>query len=150
MPCTELRRDLQVPKDKIDCFDNSTVAKEGGKRFAFQNTDNKSVCRVRIDNCLITGSEKRCDFLFKVVELGKYYLVELKGVKIDEGVEQIINTFDIVNKRINTSPHNFSGIIVSSGVPKAAHQKFRKLQEKHYREKKLMIRKTHFQHIEKI
>jgi hypothetical protein len=150
MPCTELRTVLDATEDKTECFDNSTVAKEGGKKFSFNNTSNKSICRVKVDNCLITGQQRRCDYLFKVVELSKYYLVELKGVNIDEGVEQIISTFEFVNKKIKASSEAYSGIIVSSSVPNAAQQKFRRLQEKHYREKKLMIRKTHFQHIERI
>ncbi len=150
MPCTELRSVLQISDDKINCFNNSTVANEVGKRFAFNNTSNKSICRVRIDDCLITGPRKKCDFLFKVVELGKYYLVELKVVKINEGVEQIISTFDIINEKIGAPPEAYSGIIVSSSVPRAADLKFRKLLEKYYREKKLMIKKTQFRHIEKI
>ena len=149
MSCIELLIVLEA-ESKDNCFDNSPVAKEGGKRFAFYNSSNKTICRVRVDNCLITDQQKKCDFLFKIFEPGKYYLVELKGVNISEGVQQIINTFDIVNRKINTVPENYLGIIVSSSVPSAAQQKFRKLQEKCYRDKKLLIKKTHFQHIERI
>ena len=149
MSCIELKLILEA-KDKDDCFDNSSVAKEGGKRFAFNNISNKIICRVKVDNCLITDQQRKCDFLFKIFETGKYYLVELKGINIQQGVQQIINTFNIVNEKIKAIPQDYSGIIVSSSVPLAAQQKFRKLQEKCYREKKLLIRKTHFQHIERI
>lgn len=150
MSCIEFKEILKAEEKDDKCFDNSPVAKEGGKRFAFNNTTNKTICRVKIDNCLITDQQKKCDFLFKVIESGKYYLIELKGVNIDEGVEQIVSTFDTVNRKIKAIPQDYAGIIVSSSVPSSAQQKFRKLQEKCYREKKLLIRKTHFQHTEKI
>jgi hypothetical protein len=149
MPCVELKKTLQA-ENKNDCFDNSHVAKEHGKRFSFNNTTNKSICRVRIDNCFITGLEKRCDFFFKIETPVKYYLVELKGVKVDEGIKQIISTYENVNSKIKALPQDYTGVIVSSSVPKATDQRFRKLQDKCLREKKLKIRKTHLQHIEPI
>jgi hypothetical protein len=149
MCCAELKMLLEA-NDKDDCFDHSHAAHEGGKRFVFTNTGDKIICRVRVDDCLITGHEKRCDFLFKICELEKYYLVEFKGVKVEDGVGQIINTYTIVNKKIKTLPQNYSGIIVSSSVPAATQQRFRQLQEKCYREKGFRIRKTHWQHEEPI
>ena len=93
MPCSGLKKTLQA-ENKNECFDNSHVAKEHGKRFSFNNKTNKSICRVKVDNCLITGSEKKCDFFFKIEKPIKYYLVELKGVKVDDGIEQIISTYE--------------------------------------------------------
>ena len=149
MSCLDLRNKLQA-EDRKDCFDASPVAKEGGKRFAFANAGKKTICRVKVDNCLIKDTQKKCDFLFKVLELEKYYLVELKGVNIDDGVKQIISTYKAVNEKIKAAPQSYSGIIVSSSIPSSAHQRFRKLQEKCYRDTKLMIKKTHIEHIERI
>jgi len=47
-------------------------------------------------------------------------------------------------------PKNIKGVIVSSSVPSATEQRFRKLQERCFREKRLKIIKTHIQHTEKI
>jgi hypothetical protein len=149
MSCFELRSTLEAD-GKNDCFDNSPVAKEGGKRFAFANTSRKTICRVRVDNCLIADNQKKCDFLFKVLEVEKYYLVELKGVNVEDGIQQIISTYNIVNRKIKASPDNFNGIIVSSSIPASAHQRFRKLQEKCYRDTKILIKKKHIEHIEPI
>lgn len=64
-------------------------------------------------------------------------------------VEQIISTYDIIESKIRTSPLNYLGIIVSSAVPKAANQKFKNLQDKIYRDKKVMIKKkqVHYEEI---
>lgn len=149
MCCAELKVVLAAADDAI-CFDHSHAAHEGGKRFVFVHAGDKSICRVKVDGCLITGSEKRCDYLFKVCEAERYYLVEFKGVRIEDGVEQIVNTYTIINKKIRTAPKHYSGIIVSSSVPSATQQRFRKLQEDCYRKLKLKIRKTHRQHEERI
>lgn len=129
-------------KKKSACFDNSTVAKEKGKEFRLQNKSKKTVCRVHIDSCLIQDKRsKRCDYLFKVCETEHYFLVELKGGEVDKAIEQIISTFDFISKKLKLSPEHYEGIIVSSGIPRAAEQKFRTLKEKCFREKKLRIQK---------
>ena len=133
------------------CFSNATSAWENGKRFLIVNPQNKTVCRVQVDNCLITSQVvKKCDFLFHVHQDDNYYLVELKGTSIDVAVEQIVSTFDIVNRKIKTSADNYTGIIVSSAVPKSANQKFKNLQDKVYRDKKLMIKRKQQQYEERI
>jgi hypothetical protein len=150
MSCIELQKLLEEP-DKDDCFSRSSSAKENGKKFIFENKSNKTICRVRVDDCLITSKEvKKCDFLFKVNENNKYYLIELKGIAVIDAVAQIINTFEIVNIKVRTMPENYKGISVSSSVPSATEQKFRMLQDKCYREKHLRITKTHIQHTERV
>jgi hypothetical protein len=148
MSCVDLQKVLNIP-GKDDCFSKSSSAKEKGKKFIFQNLLNKSICRVKIDDCLITNPElKKCDFLFKVLENNKYYLVELKGVAVIDAVAQILSTYHIINIKIQTKPENYKGIVVSSSVPSATEQRFRRLQDKCYRENRLAITKTHVLHSE--
>lgn len=129
-------------KKKAACFDDSTVAKEKGKEFRLHNKSKKTVCRVRIDDCLIKDKRsKRCDYLFKICETEHYFLVELKGGEVDEAIKQIISTFDFINKKLKLAPEHFEGVVVSSSIPRAAEQKFRALKEKCFREKKLRIQK---------
>jgi hypothetical protein len=150
MPCTILQQLLAAP-DKNACFSLSSSAQEHGKKFRFDNQSGKAICRVKVDGCLITSQEtKKCDYLFSVSEGNKYYLIELKGVAVDDAVVQIIRTFDIVNSKIKAEPEHYKGIIVSSAVPSATEQRFRRLQDKCYREKRLKITKTHIQHIERV
>lgn len=131
-----------------NCFSNASSAIENGKKFVFRNPTNKTVCRVRVDNCLITDkSIKKCDYLFQIDS--KFYLVELKGQSIDNAVAQILSTYNNVNKKIKAPASDYSGIIVSSAVPKTADQKFKNLQEKVYRDRKLMIKRKQF-HYEEI
>ncbi len=150
MSCSELQKVLET-NNKENCFSESTSAMENGKKFSFENKSKKSVCRAKIDHCLITSIEvKKCDFLFMVKENNKYYLVELKGTRAIEAAQQIISTYKIVNLKINTIPENYKGIIVSSSVPAGTEQRFRQMQSKWYRDYRLRITKTHFHHTEKI
>lgn len=148
MGCEDLRTILN---GDAACFSNATSAIENGKKFAFNNPTNKTVCRVRVDDCLITDKTvKKCDFLFEIHEDKRYYLVELKGKAIDTAIAQIESTFNIVNSRIKASAQDYTGIIVSSAVPKAADQKFKNLQDKLYRDKKLLVKRRQFQFEERI
>ena len=126
--------------DKAECFDNSTTAKEKGKEFRLENKSKKTICRVKVDGCLIDDKRtKRCDYLFRICETEKYFLVELKGnSSLSDAVIQISRTFDFINERLKLSPQYFEGVIVASKVPRA-NLKFRKVQEKCYRDKKLKI-----------
>lgn len=133
-----------------NCFSNASSAIENGKKFILRNPSNKTVCRVRVDDCLITDKTiKKCDYLFQV-NSSKFYLVELKGKSIDDAVAQILSTYDNVNKKIKAQASDYNGIVVSSAVPKAADQKFKNLQEKIYRDKKLMIKRKQFHYEETV
>ncbi|QNL48140.1 hypothetical protein H8S90_15155 [Olivibacter sp. SDN3] len=146
MTCDNLKTIL---KGEDQCFSNACSAIENGKKFILRNPSNKTVCRVRVDDCLITDKTiKKCDYLFQVSG-SKFYLVELKGKSIDDAVAQILSTYDNVNKKIKAPASDYSGIVVSSAVPKAADQKFKNIQEKIYRDKKLMIKRKQF-HYEEI
>jgi hypothetical protein len=74
----------------------------------------------------------------------------LKDTDVETATEQIIQTYEILNAKLKAEPDKFTGIIVSSSVPAATEQRFRRLQEKALRDKKLRIKKTHNLHIEKI
>ena len=148
MTCENLR---VILNGNAACFSNASSAIENGKKFIFNNVSGKTICRVRVDNCLIVDQNiKKCDFLFHIEEDGRYYLVELKGVDVDTAIKQIESTFDIVNRQIKASAHSYTGIIVSSAVPQAAHQKFKNLQDKLYRDKKLMIKRKQHHYEERI
>jgi hypothetical protein len=150
MSCEKLKQVLEAKTDN-NCFAAATSAKEGGKKFSFLNRSNKNICRVHVDDCLITDKTiKKCDYFFAVNEDQSYYLVEFKGIAVDEAILQIISTYEIVNEKIKSDARNFKGVIVSSSVPSATEQRFRKLQERCFREKRLKIIKTHIQHTEKV
>jgi len=150
MSCTALQQLLDAA-DKAPCFSTSTAASEKGKTFRFDNSHDKTVCRVRVDGCLIISTAtKKCDYLFHVLEDAGYYLVELKGTDVEQAVEQILQTFEQVNARIKAKPQQYTGVIVSSSVPAGTQQRFRKLQDKIFGQRHIRLKKTHFQHVEVI
>lgn len=74
---------------------NDFPCEENGSIIRFQVTA-ESAHRLKIDQCLIkTEIGKRCDYLVYSSELA--YLIELKGSRARDGVEQLIETV-----------HNFS------------------------------------------
>ena len=142
--CREQLIEALGAEKQASCFENKTVAKEQGKEFRIENKSKKTICRVRVDDCLIESqSTKKCDFLFKICETEQYFLVELKGTEVSAAVEQIIATFDMIQRKLNADPQRFEGVIVSSSVPRAAEQRFRRLKEKYLRERRLQLRKVH-------
>lgn len=72
----------------MDCYSNSSVAFENGKKFVINNRSKKSICKIHVDNCLIKDNNiRKCDFFFAIKEDQKFYLVELKGQSLDDAVE---------------------------------------------------------------
>ncbi|TWI15646.1 hypothetical protein [Sphingobacterium siyangense] len=139
MPCKDI---YAILGGDMDCYSNSSVAFENGKKFVINNRSKKSICKIHIDNCLFKDNNiRKCDFFFAIKEDQKFYLVELKGQSLDDAVEQIKSTFDILNSKIKKRTQDFIGVIVSSAVPKAADQKFKTLQQKIFKEHKLMIKR---------
>ena len=144
--CKELVQALQA-EGKESCFEKRTVAEENDKKFKLLNRSKKSICRVKVDDCLIKDQNtKKCDFLFKVCEDEQYLLVELKGSDVQKAIAQIIATFEHINAKLNLPPANFKGYVVSSSVPRGAEQRFNRLKEKCLKDKKLKIHKTTDQH----
>jgi hypothetical protein len=148
MTCNDLR---DILNGDANCFSIASSATENGKKFRFNNPSNKTICRVHVDNCLIKDQTiRKCDFLFNIVEDSKYYLIELKGTSIDIALKQIVSTFEVVNGKIKVDPSDYTGIVVSSAVPKAANQKFKNLQDRIYRDKKLLIKRKQNQYEEQL
>lgn len=148
MPCRDISSKLGGDNN---CYANASSAVENGKRFALNNRSGKTICRVRIDDCLVRDKNvRKCDFFFSVNEDRKFYLVELKGQAITDAVEQIKSTFHIVNSKLNEDSTNYTGIVVSSAVPKGADQKFKTLVQKMYRDHKLLIKRKQIHYEENI
>jgi len=147
MCCEDLIQALEA-ETKRECFSNSTVAFENGKRFAIDNRSAKIVCKVVIDDCFITSNTTRkCDYLFIICETQEKLLVELKGNDVIHAISQIIDTLTTLERQLRHGVRTYKGFIVSSSVPRSAEQKFRKAQEKSLRDHGLFIRKGHNQMI---
>lgn len=148
MPCKDISSKLG---GEGSCYSNESAAHENGKKFVLNNISKKSICKIRVDDCLIKDKQiRKCDFFFSVNEDRKFYLVELKGQSIIDAVEQIKSTFNIVNSKLKEDAKNYTGIVVSSAGPKAADQKFKTLQQKIYKDQKLMIKRKQMHYMENV
>lgn len=143
MACDKLR---ELLGGSAECYSVAGSASENGKRISFRKPANVSICRVKVDGCLITdNNQRKCDYLFGV-DNKQYFLVELKGQDLGTAVDQITNTFRIVDTKIKSGAGSYTGIVVSSSVPRLADQSFRKLQQDAMRKLGLKIDRKQIQH----
>ena len=109
------------------------TAEENGKKLTIRNPKRKRINRVTVDNCLIKGDKKRCDYLFEINEpMDKIFYLELKGKNIKKAYEQLVSTVDFCKKR-HGEIHK-QCYIISSRVPQSGtdvNVLKRKMQQKH-------------------
>lgn len=74
---------------------------ENKRTFRIINTEEVSVKICRVDGCLISDDQIRCDYIFiaNQVKNGPLFLVELKGVDHVHALRQIINTAERLSIR---------------------------------------------------
>ncbi|WP_025142479.1 hypothetical protein [Pedobacter jeongneungensis] len=149
MSCDSLKLALDPHNQHADCFSNSTAANENGKRFSIVKPDTVSVCKVKVDGCLINDQQRRkCDYFFEVASVPKqYFLVELKGVDLNTAITQLESTYDQLSAKITATPDQYAAIIVSSAVPAKANAKFRTAQLRLREKKRLKLdkRTSHYE-----
>lgn len=104
-----------------DCTKCSNVAEENKRKYILQNPSRKKVCKVRIDDCVITSqSQRKCDYLMIVcedkvsnqAESVDLYFIELKGRDLMSAVEQLTETI----KYFQAKKYKFSGKIFARAV----------------------------------
>ena len=86
-------------------------------KFLVNNPEGKMVHRCIVDDCWITGSNPRCDFLIKV-EDEVLYLIELKGTDHIRALEQIVSTAEQLN--VSTFEGERKSVLVCAPCPKAS------------------------------
>lgn len=126
--------------ERVECFEKKTSAEEKDKKFLIENKSNKNICRVKIDNCFINSLEEiKCDYMFAVLDTHDYLLVELKGRSgISHAIDQINNTYRIVNNLLKLHESCFKGYIVATCVP-AVNQRNRNIIEQRRRQSEIRI-----------
>jgi hypothetical protein len=72
--------------------------KENGMAFRILNSTRVDIEVCKVDDCLISGAQKICDYLFEV-ENRVLWLVELKGVNHLHALRQIISAAECLNLR---------------------------------------------------
>lgn len=95
------------------------VVVEKKKRYCGINNNNKSVHMLRVDDCLITGENDRCDFLLLVCnnEQKQAYFIELKGTDFLHGIDQLINSISILGYKINDFVINARIVVTNIYAP---------------------------------
>ncbi|MGK7897287.1 MAG: hypothetical protein AB4372_27630 [Xenococcus sp. (in: cyanobacteria)] len=96
--CEEIKRNYP---DCVTCTSNSKVqVAENKRKYILQNPSRKEVCRVRVDGCLISSEDRRkCDFMIIVCPTKDVYLIELKGNKLLDAIEQLSQTLSYFNSQ---------------------------------------------------
>ncbi|MCF0058227.1 hypothetical protein [Dyadobacter sp. CY356] len=70
-------------------------------QYILGNTKRNLIVKLRVDNCLIKGSDKRkCDFLILDCSDKIAYFIELKGGDLSGATDQIISTVDMLAPKL--------------------------------------------------
>ena len=116
-----------------NCYSNKTAAEEKGRKFRLILPKGEEACRVNVDDCLLTQSEKtgkKCDFLFYRCKTKDCFFVELKGQDISRAFEQITTTIKLLKKELDVEKHQCFGFVSASKVSipnfSSVKQKFEK------------------------
>jgi hypothetical protein len=106
----------------INCSEGKLiVAEENKRKYIFQNSTKKKICKVKIDNCVITSqSQRKCDYLMIVCESKEakhpesvdLYFIELKGRDLISAVEQLTETI----KYFQTERYTITGKVFARAV----------------------------------
>lgn len=110
------------------CSNRSTdkiiPVKENSRRFQIKNNTSKTVNIIHVDGCLIgiVSPEKRCDYVFEVLETDSsrasiVLYVELKGRCIQHAYEQIVATLNYLKSK-HSNINDKRAFIVASRVPR--------------------------------
>ena len=109
------------------CFTNSHSASEKGKTYRINRLKNEQIIKIKIDNCLITSQQNKCNYAFIIENTKSIIFVELKSEDIGHAYIQIIRTIEYFIKIIKLEKNQIEGCIVSSSVPRHANLKFQSL-----------------------
>ncbi len=96
----------QISSDCIEYSGNaanelSVKDRKGNSQFFIKNNDKHHLIKIRVDDCLIEGSDKKkCDYLILDCTENTAYFVELKGKKLEDAVLQIKSTVNILHSKL--------------------------------------------------
>lgn len=118
--------------------DKIIVCKEKKSEFRVLNDTQANILQVQVDGCLEFAG-RQCDCLIIEERINVSHFVELKGNKLNDAIEQLINSIEIVGKTENhflTKPFAITNAYaVLSRSPKASPeiQKLQKRIKKKYK-----------------
>lgn len=101
------------------CKDSKIALRDNGNKTVLyvNNKERKTVEKIKIDGCVITGTERlRCDFLLNV-DNNDYY-VELKGSDVKHGILQLESTIQCLRR----SQNKMNAILVYLSCPLATSE----------------------------
>jgi len=90
-------------RECIQYSDNRSILEcnEKGKSYKILNSNGKRISKVKVDGCVSQDEgEKRCDYLFlsEGEEVKQVIFVELKGGRLKDALQQIIDTVEYLRE----------------------------------------------------
>lgn len=126
-----VRKTIKTENNKITepSFGNAVLSNDNRSFFSFsenkktytaENSCGKIGIRLQIDGNLYTAtSTKKCDKGL-LLDDGRFYLVELKGVDINTACEQLISTLTLLKNDYKDFDFNYYGrIVAKKGIPES-------------------------------
>ena len=108
---------------KSQCQPNQRiiVSEENKRKHIANNLSSSAVRHYRIDNYVISGASKKCDFLLLNDSKCDAYYIELKGTNLLDAMTQIDRTVEELHGRLNN--YTINPRIVYASNTHAVHDK---------------------------
>lgn len=128
MNCTCQEFETHYPECTSCSGGKIITAQENGRKYILHNPSKQRVCKVRVDDCVITSQDQcKCDYLFIVCSpkqvddencqsSEQLYFIELKGKDLIHAVEQLTQTIEYFKPPINQA-HVFGRVVLSKSPP---------------------------------
>lgn len=109
------------------------VLSENHRVYRAENPNRKEASSFQIDGAMIKEETVKCDKGL-LVEDGKFFLVELKGVDVEHACRQLLATYEYMHKLYNDYDYYCRAIVSAmpskKAAPKLLGAAYRKLQKK--------------------
>jgi hypothetical protein len=104
------------------------ISDKKSTQWTFKNPAKKCVCHIQIDGCIIENQEvRKCDHLFLVCDEKSAFLIELKGKKLEDALEQILSTLQQLKN--NLTGFNIYARVALTRAPKILSPKAEKIEK---------------------
>lgn len=110
--------------------------KGGPAKIYFINSDRQKLQKIDVDCLKLNG--KSCDYLLRIEEQLLEIYVELKGCRVKDAIEQIINTLKTLSSK-SSQVHKYCYIVHTRCPPGTDIQQAKKKFNKQYQKEKAIL-----------
>ncbi len=123
--------DFPFPANSVLSIDSRSKFEFSENRMIYRaiNSSQKKGYRLQIDGKLYSDETKKCDYGL-LLEDGRFFLIELKGVDVSDACKQLITTLVLIKNDYSKYDFDFfCRIVARQGLPKTNTNRQRLIKE---------------------